>query len=118
LRTPSELLDRMLEEVFNQADASRRAAAIHDLFTEDITFTDADRTVIGREDLIEAVTGLLAEGAPDFTFVHNGPFRGVDDMGMRAWSLGPRGGSPVAGGLDVITVVDGRIARLWTILDS
>lgn len=108
----------MLEQVFNQADASQRAAAIHDLFTEDITFTDADRTVVGRERLVEAVSGLLAEGPPDFRFVHNGPFRGVHDMGMRAWSLGPLGGSPVAGGLDVVTVVDGRIAQLWTVLDA
>lgn len=118
MSSPSELLDRMIDEVFNQADASQRAAAIRDLFTEDIIFSDADRTVTGHDGLIEAVTGLLADGAPDFAFTHTGPFRGVDDMGMRAWSLGPPDGSPVAGGLDVITVVDGRIARLWTVLDA
>ena len=36
---------------------------------------------------------------------------------MRAWQLGPPGGQPVLGGTDVIEVVDGRIARLWTMLD-
>lgn len=72
----------------------------------------------GHDDLETVVTGLLAEGEPDFTFVHNGPFKGVGDMGMRAWSLGPANGVPVAGGLDVVVAVDGKISRLWTVLDS
>ena len=44
--------------------------------------------------------------------------RGVADPGMRPWRLGPPGAEPVLGGLDVAQVVDGRIARLWTVLDS
>jgi hypothetical protein len=116
--TAAELLDRMVADVFNEHDADRRETAIEQLFAEDVVFTDPERTVHGRHDLATAVTGLLAGGAPDFAFTHSGPFRGVDDLGMRAWSLGPAGAEPVAGGLDVVLVVDGRIARLWTMLDA
>jgi hypothetical protein len=118
LADAARLLDQMVADVFNEHDADRRAAAIEELFAEDVVFTDPDRTVRGRDDLAAVVTGLLAQGAPDFTFTHVGPFRGVGDLGMRAWSLGPTGGDAVAGGLDVVLAVDGRIARLWTMLDA
>ena len=71
----------------------------------------------GREELADTVTGLLAQ-APGFVFTPAGPFRGVGDLGMRPWRLGPPGGDPVLGGLDVVQTADGRIARLWTLLDA
>ena len=112
-----ELLARMVAEVFNQPDADRRAAAIDEVFAPDVVFVDAEREVTGREELAATVTGLLAQG-PGLVFTPAGSFRGVGDMGMRSWRLGPPGGEPVLGGLDVAQVVDGRIARLWTVLDA
>lgn len=112
-----DLLERMLQDVFNEPDPQRRAAAIDEVFTDDVVFVDADRTVTGREELAATVTGLLAQG-PGLVFTPAGPLRGVGDLGMRPWRLGPPGGEPVLGGLDVVQVVDGRIARLWTVLDS
>jgi hypothetical protein len=114
--TVAVLLDRVLQGVFNEPDASRRQAVIVELFAEDVVFTDPEMTVTGRADLAVAVTALLAQG-PGFAFSPVGPFQGVGSLGMRAWQLGPPGGQPVLGGTDVIEVVDGRIARLWTMLD-
>ena len=105
MSTPEELLTRMVEGVFNEPDADRRAAVIAEVFTSDVVFTDPAATV----------TGLLAQG-PGLRFTPSGPFRGVGDLGMRPWRLGPPGGDPVLGGLDVVRVVDGRIAQLWTML--
>ena len=113
----ADLLERMIEEVFNQPDPGRRAAAIAEVFADDVVFTDPERTVTGRDELAAVVTGLLAQG-PGFVFTPAGPFRGVGDLGMRPRRLGPAGGDPVLGGLDVVQVVDGRIARLWTALDT
>jgi SnoaL-like domain len=115
--TAAELLERMLQGVFNEPDPQRRAAVIAEVFTEDAVFADAERTATGRDELAATVTGLLAQG-PGMVFAPAGPFRGVGDMGMRPWRLGPPGGEPVLGGLDVVHVVDGRIARLWTMLDG
>jgi hypothetical protein len=115
--TAAELLERMIQGVFNEADPDRRAAVIAEVFTEDVVFTDAERTVTGRAALGDTVTGLLAQG-PGLVFTPAGPYRGVGDLGMRAWRLGPPGGEPVLGGLDVAQVTAGRIARLWTVLDA
>lgn len=113
----SELLERMLFEVFNEADPQRRASVIAEVFSEDVVFTDPERVVRGRDELAEAVTALLAQG-PGLVFAHDGPFRGVGDLGMRAWSLGPVGADPVLRGTDVVLVEDGRIAQLWTLLEG
>jgi hypothetical protein len=115
--TPEQLLERMLQGVFNEPDPQRRAEVIDEVFTADVVFVDAERTATGRGELAATVTGLLAQG-PGLVFTPAGPFRGVGDLGMRPWRLGPTGGEPVLGGLDVVHVVDGRIARLWTMLDG
>jgi hypothetical protein len=107
----------MVRDVFNEPDPQRRAAAIAGVFTEDAVFVDGERTVTGHDELAATVTGLLAQG-PGFVFTPAGEFRGVGDLGMRSWRLGPPGGEPVLGGLDVVQVADGRIARLWTMLDG
>ncbi|MHA3703090.1 nuclear transport factor 2 family protein [Jatrophihabitans sp. YIM 134969] len=109
------LLERMVQDVFNQPDAGQRASAVDEVFTADVVFVDGERTVTGRNDLAATVTALLAR-APGFVFVPDGPFRGVGDLGMRPWRLGPPGGDPVLRGLDVVQVADGAIARLWTVL--
>jgi len=115
--TAGELLERMVQGVFNEPDPQRRAAVIAEVFAEDAVFVDGERTVTGQHELAATVTELLAQG-PGFVFRPAGPFRGVGDLGMRPWRLGPAGGEPVLGGLDVVQVTDGRIARLWTMLDG
>jgi hypothetical protein len=113
----AELLERMVQDVFNEPDAQRRSAVIAELFTEDVVFTDPGAIVTGRTELASAVTGLLEQG-PGFVFSPSGDFRGVGNLGIRSWKLGPPGAEPVLGGMDVIEVVDGRIAKLWTMLDG
>jgi hypothetical protein len=113
----AELLERMLQGVFNEPDADRRAAVIDEVFAADVVFADDEQTVTGRAALAATVSGLLAQGS-GLVFTPAGPFRGVGDLGMRPWRLSPPGGEPVLGGLDVAQVVDGRIARLWTLLDA
>jgi hypothetical protein len=114
--TPAELLERMVEGVFNEPGPARREAVIAEVFTEDVVFTDPDATVTGRTALAATVTALLGQ-APGFRFTANGAAREVGDLGMRPWRLGPPGGDPVASGLDVAQVAEGRITRLWTLLD-
>ncbi|MEU2350184.1 nuclear transport factor 2 family protein [Modestobacter sp. NPDC049651] len=118
VESPAEqLLARMVQEVFNEPDADRRAAVIAEVFAADVVFVDGERVVTGHEELAATVTGLLAQG-PGMVFTPTGSFRGVGDLGMRPWRLGPPGGDPVLGGLDVAQVADGRITRLWTLLDA
>jgi hypothetical protein len=114
----AELMERMLQDVFNEPDPARRDAAIAETFTEDVVFEDAEGTVAGRAALAAKVTELLAQG-PGFVFVHDGPLREIPEtLGVRAWRLGPPGGSAVLGGLDVAVVCDGLIATLYSVLDG
>lgn len=112
-----DLLHANLHRVFGNRDAADRRSAIDDTFTEDVVFHDPEGSATGRDEL-EAKAAALIDGAPaDFEFVEDGiPYIG-DDTGALAWTFGPAG-APVARGIDIITVRDGRIAELRTLLAS
>ncbi|WP_348788616.1 nuclear transport factor 2 family protein [Leifsonia sp. NPDC080035] len=113
--TISELLDANLHRVFGERDAARRRAAIDEVYAEDVVFSDPEGSVTGRDALAAKAEALLS-GAPDaFVFRADGPAYAGTDSGALAWTLGPEG-APVARGIDVITVRDGRIAELRTML--
>ena len=113
--TIPELLQANLHRVFGERDAARRRAAIDDVYSEDVVFTDPEGSVTGRDALAAKAEALLA-GAPDtFSFREDGPTYVGADSGALAWTLGPEG-APVARGIDLITVRDDRITTLRTLL--
>jgi hypothetical protein len=65
---------------------------------------------------LEAKAAGLLDGVPaDFVFESDGVAYAGADVGALAWTFGPNG-SPVARGIDIITVTDGRISSLRTLL--
>ncbi len=113
--TVHELLDANLMEVFGNRDAASRRAAIDRIYTEDVVFIDPEETVTGR-DAEEANAPTLHDGAPTaFMFAADGiPYADLD-TGALPWAFGPEG-APVVRGLDVITVREGLISELRTLL--
>ena len=114
-RTAS-LLTRNLHEVFGEADAARRRAAIAALFTADVVFADAEGSRTGHEALDSFVADLLAR-SPGWVFQASGPAQGVQDAGRLAWGFGPPGEPPRVTGLDVVLVREEKIAVLYTFID-
>jgi ketosteroid isomerase-like protein len=115
MATPLELLTSNLHRVFGERDAASRRAAIDEVYAPDVVFTDPEGSVTGRDALAAKATALL-DGAPaDFVFVADGIAYTGAETGALAWAFGPAG-SPVARGIDLITVRDGRIAELHTLL--
>ncbi len=114
-----ELLDANLHRVFNNRDADARRRVIDDIYTDDVTFTEPEGTVTGRAALDERAAALLGRTPPaTFVFVEDGPPRYVGtSTGALPWRFGPPD-APVARGIDVITVLDGRISELLTVLAS
>jgi hypothetical protein len=112
----ADLVERMLTEVFNERDAQRRAQAVEVLFAIDAVFNDPERTVVGRDAVGEKISVLLA-GAPGFVFRLISPVREVADLGLDHWQMGPPDGDAVVRGTDVALVQDGRIVRLYTVID-
>ncbi|PZF56917.1 nuclear transport factor 2 family protein [Curtobacterium sp. MCBD17_013] len=110
-----DLLTANLHAVFGQRDASARAAAAQDAYADDVVFTDPEGSVTGRDALLGKAAGLLDEAPAEFVFAEDGPRYLSGTAGALAWAFGPVD-APVARGIDVITVQEGRIATLLTIL--
>jgi ketosteroid isomerase-like protein len=115
MATARELLESNLHRVFGNRDAESRRAAIEATYTDDVVFTDPEGAAVGW-DALEAKAAALLDGAPaDFEFGEDGIAYTGTDSGALAWSFGPVG-SPVARGIDLITVRDGRISDIRTLL--
>ena len=113
----SELLAANLHEVFGNRDPITRHQAIDRVYSDDVAFTDPDGTVRGRS-AVEAKAAALLAGVPsDFVFVEDGERYVGTDIGALAWAFGPVG-APVVRGIDVITVVDGIITNVRTLLSD
>jgi ketosteroid isomerase-like protein len=112
-----ELLHRNLQEVFGEGDATRRRAAISELFTEDCALYVPPGVFVGREAL-DKFAGDLRATHPHFAYTAAGEPQSLHSAGRLAWASGPRGEEPEYTGVDVITTRDGKIAALYVFLDS
>jgi SnoaL-like domain len=111
------LLYANLHEVFSERDPDARRAAIERTYAEDVKFIDPEGELVGRQALNDRAQQLLDDAPADFVLEEDGP-RYVDtDTAALAWRLGPPG-SPVARGIDILTVRDGRVSVLRTLLVS
>jgi hypothetical protein len=110
-----QLLHQNLHEVFAERDPERRRAAIERTYSEDVAFIDPEGEVIGRQALNDAARKLL-DGAPsNFVFEEDGPRYVGTDTAALAWRFGPSG-SPIARGIDIITIRNGRVSVLRTLV--
>lgn len=111
------LLRRNLEGVFNERDAGRRTSAVAALYVAEPVMYEPDAIVTGREAISEVAGRLQVQFGPDFRFVPVGASTGHHGIASLRWEAGPSGGPVVVTGSDVAEIVDGRIARLWVLLD-
>jgi hypothetical protein len=112
---PAELLHSNLFEVFGERDRDRRCAAIGRTYTEDVTFTDPDGQFAGWQAVSDRAQQLLDHASPGDVFEEDGPAYIDTDAAALAWRFGPPG-KPVARGVDFITIRDGRVSALRTLL--
>ena len=114
---PEELLNVNLHEVFSERDADKRRAAIERAYAEDARFIDPDGEVVGWQAIDDGAQRLL-DGAPaESTLEEDGPRYVDQDTAALAWRFGPPG-APVARGIDILTVRDGRVSVIRTLLAS
>lgn len=114
---PDYLLRANLNRAFNERDADRRAAAIAELYVTDPVMYEPDSIVQGRAAISDVAGNLLMQFGPDFVFVPGAPAVGHHGLAVLRWHAGPRDGPPAVTGTDAAEIVDGRIARLWVLLD-
>ncbi len=111
------LLRSNLERVFNERDADRRAAALAELYVDDPVMYEPDGVVEGRAAIAEVAGKLLEQFEPTFAFVPTGVAVGHHGLGLLHWRGGPTDGEVAVTGADAAEIVDGRIARLWVLLN-
>lgn len=114
---PDPLLRANLNRVFNERDAARRASAIAELYVEDPVMYEPDGVVKGRVAISMVAGKLLEQFGPQFVFVPGAPSVGHHGLAVLRWHAGPQGGPIAVTGSDAAEIVDGRIARLWVLLD-
>lgn len=111
----TELLHSNLYEVFSERDPERRWAAIGRTYTEDVTFTDPDGEFVGWQALSDRAQELLDRASEGDAFDEDGPVYFGPGMAALAWRFGPPG-KPVARGVDILTIRDGRVSALRTLI--
>ncbi|MDR6952883.1 hypothetical protein J2X65_002242 [Ancylobacter sp. 3268] len=111
------LLRSNLDGVFNEREAGRRAAGVAALYVADPVMYEPDAVVSGRTAIAEVAGRLQVQFGPDFRFVPVGRATGHHGIACLRWQAGPAAGPVVVTGADVAEIVEGRIARLWVLLD-
>jgi SnoaL-like domain len=112
-----ELMLINLFAVFNERDPERRWKAITANYTEDVIWSDPETTLHGREALNQRAQQLL-DNLPDFVFTAAGPVQVLRDLGHLPFNQGVPEQPPALSGYDVALVRDGRIAVLYTLVNT
>jgi hypothetical protein len=110
----AELLHMNLH-VFSERDPEKRRAAIQRTYVEDVRFIDPDGESVGREALNDRAQKILDDAPADFLLEEDGLAYVSPDIAVQPWRFGPPG-SPVVRGIDILTVSDGRVAVVRTLI--
>ena len=111
------LLQRNLHCLFNERASSKRLVFLEELWAPDGIFVDSEGMYAGHTNISKAVGNLLMR-YPECDFSASCEIDEIPSAGRLTWSFGALGESPVAGGLDVMTVHRGLIVALYKFLDG
>ena len=115
MATTRDLAMSNLLRVFGERDASARRSAIAETYCDDVVFSDPEGDVVGHDAIDAKVEALLAV-SPGFVFRAVEPLYESNGWAALAWTFGPADSEPVVRGVDIMTLRDGRIAELRTML--
>ena len=83
------IMQANLERVFGERDSARRIEAIRELYVEDAELHEPQQSVRGHDAISQAVTDLLAQLPPDFTFTAIRPALALNHIARLQWRAGP-----------------------------
>lgn len=112
-----ELLLINLFQVFSERDPERRMKALIPNYTEDVIWSDSEKTTFGRDALNERAQTVL-DGAAGFEFSATSPVHVLRDIGWLPFVYGVPEQPPAVIGSDTAIVRDGRIAVLYTLMNG
>jgi hypothetical protein len=111
------LLRSNLKRVFSESDAELRRAAIDELYVADPTLYEPGSIVRGREAIGQAAGALFTQFGASLTFIAEGRTLSRFGLGVLRWRA-EVDGRQVVQGADAAEIADGRIVRLWVLLEQ
>jgi hypothetical protein len=112
------LLRGNAKRVFSETSVERRLAALKELWAEDGVLVENEHVVSGWEAVSGSVGALLKMLPPGTTFEAEGPAAGHHGLGRLRWRAVDSSGKPLGvTETDIAFIEDGRIAKLYVILD-
>ncbi|NMH26644.1 nuclear transport factor 2-like protein [Flavobacterium silvaticum] len=114
------LLEDSLFKIWNNRNATERLSEMARIYAADIHFYESDDSepFIGFEAINNLISNLQSQWAPEFAFQTENPVQVNHDMEAASWHLGIPGQNPVAGGMDVALVENGKIKKLYLYLNK
>ena len=112
----SALVDRYIA-TWNEPDPARRTELVSRTFTPSARYVDPLAAVDGHAAIAQLI-GAVQGQFPGFVFTRRGATDAHGTFARFAWSLGPVGGPPVAGGTDFATLDGERFAGVTGFLDA
>ncbi|QEE50260.1 nuclear transport factor 2 family protein [Flavobacterium alkalisoli] len=116
-KTLASVLEKNLEQVWNQRNSEIRLQVIESLYEEDCGLFHVNHHIKGYGAINESVSGVLAQMPGDFIFTRLSPVVINNDLGRLIWGVGPKGKPPVQTGMDIVIFEQGRIRSLYVFLD-
>jgi hypothetical protein len=113
----NELLRINLHEVTSERDPVKRRAAIERAYVEDLRFLDSEAELVGRQAFSDRVQKILDDVPADFVLEEDGPAYVGPDTAAQPWWFGPPG-NPALRGMDVLTLLDGKVSAVRGLLGS
>jgi hypothetical protein len=110
-----ELVDRYIA-TWNETDPAKRRDLIGRTWTAEGQYLDPLLAGEGH-DGIDAMIQAVQTQFPGTFFRRTSEIDAHHDRVRFSWELGPEGGDPVAGGLDVGVIADGRLRSITGFLD-
>jgi hypothetical protein len=110
-----ELLYSNLHDVFSERETGKRWAAIERTYHEDVRFIDPEGEVVGWQALNQRAQKILDDAPSDFVLEEDGLAYIGSDTAAMPWRFGPPG-SPAVSGIDILTLHDGRVSVVRTLI--
>jgi hypothetical protein len=115
MREVQEVVDRYIG-AWNETDPAKRRELIGRTWTEGGKYLDPLMAGEGQEG-IDAMIEAVQSRFPGYRFRRTSEIDAHHDRVRFSWELGPDGGAPLAGGLDVGVIADGRLRSITGFLD-
>lgn len=104
-------------EIWNTDDDAERRRRYPEAYAPDVRVDEPTAGYDGFDGMTAAISGLHGM-APDASLSRTSAIQTAGDLATYSWSLAPAGQPPIATGRDVLIVEDGRIRRLYVVIDA